>query len=90
MKRILIAVFVIAVLMASVPAQANRLEDINVAYDKLKVERAELVAEISVMDENLLRLEGMFAERKAVMAEQAAAEVIEEVEMVEEVTKGEE
>lgn len=101
MKRILFAVFVIVVLMVSMLAQADRIEDITKAYENLKIDRSELIAKVAKADENLIRLEGMFSERNlaieeqriaeadaAKAAEEAVEEVVEEEIIIEEVVEG--
>jgi hypothetical protein len=61
----LIRVIIIIVMLLSMimPAQADRLKDLETRYGELIMQRQRL-------NEEILRIEGAFAERKAILAEE--------------------
>lgn len=71
MRKMIMAVMMIALLCLSIPAQADRLADIGAKYESLKAEKARI-------EKDLLRLEGMFQERQMAVKEAAEAIVPEE------------
>jgi hypothetical protein len=69
------------IMLLAIPAQADRLEDMRAQYNQLLQQKR-------TIEEQLLRLEGAFAERQ--IAEAVVAEVLEEEVPEEEVSEVEE